>query len=145
MGLRSTTPRQSVLGESPKEAGSSGSRAGGAISAATVAVARFDEGARPPGIVKKGATTDSEIAMSSGEDGPSWSRANGRNSATVAVARFDEGARPPGIVKKGATTDSEIAMSSGEDGLLGPEQMAGTVPAYSSRLRLLVKLGPQGL
>ena len=51
---------ESVLGESPGEAGSSGSRAGGAISAATATVARFDEGVRPLGIAKNSATSKAD-------------------------------------------------------------------------------------
>ena len=51
---------ESVLGESPGEAGSSGSRAGGAISAATATVARFDERARPLGIAKNSATSKAD-------------------------------------------------------------------------------------
>ena len=59
---------ESVLEESLGEAGSSGSRADGATSAATVAVARSDDEDRPSGIAKNS-------ARSKGVAGSSWSRA----------------------------------------------------------------------
>ena len=73
--------------------------------------------ARPPGIEKQGATTDSEIAVSSDEVGPSWSKANCMNSAapTAAVKSAGE-ARPHGIAKQSATTKPELAKTSGEAG-----------------------------
>ena len=66
--------------------------------------------ARPPGIAKKGATTDSVIAVSSGEDGPSWSRANGSYTSRQAVGE----AWPPGFAKHSATTGLAVAESFGE-------------------------------
>ena len=70
---------ESALGESSGEAESSGSGGGGAISAATVAVAPFVEGDRPPRIAKNSTT-------SKWDAGSSWSRDGGATSAAVAAA-----------------------------------------------------------
>ena len=63
----------------------------------------FDE-ARSPRIAKYKATTESRLAVSSGEffenAGPSWSRANGTTSiAATAVAKSADEIRPPGVTK----------------------------------------------
>ena len=66
---------------------------------------------------KAGATTDSEIALSSVEAGPSRPRANGRNRAAATAAVKSAGkARPHGIAKQSATTKLELAKTSGEAG-----------------------------
>ena len=107
---------ESALGESLEEAGSSGS-GGGAISAATVAVARFDEGARPPRIAKNSAT-------SKGDAGSSWSRDGGATSAAVAAAdvRSVAEVRPLGIAKQSATSESESELVESSDEEFSPRE-----------------------
>ena len=56
--------------------------------------------ARPPGIEKHSATTDSDS----------------RNAVDTAVASLADEARPPGIEKQSATAGSDIAVSLGEAG-----------------------------
>ena len=105
------------LAKSSGGVGPSWPRAKSTPSAVDTAVAMPADEARPPGIEKQSATTESDIAVSSDE------------------------ARPPGIERHSATTESDIEVSSGEAGLLGPQQMAGTVPASQQSHCLLVKLG----
>ena len=78
----------------------------------TVAEPVGDGKARPPEFQKHSTTTESNVAVSSGEAGPSWPRAKSTPSARVTAAARPAGeARPPGIAKQSATTDSEIAVS----------------------------------
>ena len=86
-------------------------------SAMVTAAARLAGGARPPGIAKESATTESDIAASSDEAGPFWPKASGRDgvAATAAVKSFGE-ARPPGIAKHSATKERELAEGSDEVG-----------------------------
>ena len=75
--------------------------------------------ARLPGVAEQSATTDSVIAVSSGEVGPSCPRAKSWNSARIAAGVVLAGeAQPPGIAKQSATTKPELAESSGEAGSL---------------------------
>ena len=102
------------LAESPGEAGCSWSRACATTAATAVntSVAKsvgVDE-ARPPGIAKYRATTESELAKLSGKAGSSESGAKGTTSADVtAVAKSVAEARPPGIENCSASTESEFS------------------------------------
>ena len=59
------------------------------------AVAKSADEARPLGIAKHSASAESDVAVSPGEDGPSWSRTSGTTSAGVSeVARTVGGAQP---------------------------------------------------
>ena len=65
--------------------------------------------------------TESVIAVSSGEAGPSWPRAESTPSGvgTPVTMPADE-APPPAIAKQSTTTESDIVVSSGEAGLSWP-------------------------
>ena len=92
------------------EAGPSRPRANGRTAVDT-AVARLADDARPPRTAEHSATTNSDIAVSAGEAGPSWSRASGMNSAAATAAVKSAGeARPPRIAKYGAKKESELAV-----------------------------------
>ena len=120
----SGSPRINTIGksQSPVEAlsqilQSSGPGADDTTSADSSTVARACGEARPLGIAKRSVSTASELAVSSGEAGPSWLRAKRTPSADVIAGAMLAGeARPPGIEKQGGTTDSDIAVSSGETG-----------------------------
>ena len=79
----------------------------------TVAESVGDGEARPPEFEKHSTTTESNVAVSSGEAGPSWPKASGRNRAATASAGK---ARPPGIAKQSATTKPELVKASDEAG-----------------------------
>ena len=97
-------------------------------SADVTIVAKAVGEARPSGIAKHSTVTEPDIAVSSGEAGPSWRRAHDMNSAAAtATAKSAGEARPPRIVKHRATTKPELAESSSGAGLRGAEQME-TVP-----------------
>ena len=53
--------------------------------------------------------------MSSGEDGPSWSRANGNSVSITAVVKAVGEARRSGFVEYSTTTGLAVAESSGEN------------------------------
>ena len=83
-------------------------------------VAKLVGEVRPVGIAKQRATTEPDIAVFSGEAGPSWSRAKGTPSAVdTAVAMLAGEARPPGIAAQSATTEPELAESPDETGPSG--------------------------
>ena len=65
-----------------------------------------------PGIAKHSTTAKPELAETSGEAVPFWSRANGMNSAApTAVAMSAGGARPPRFVKYSVTSTSEPELA----------------------------------
>ena len=87
-----------VLAVSPCEAGSSGSRAHGAASADVTAVAKSAGKVRHSGIAKH-SVRESDIAVPSGEAGPSWSRASGSaNTAEMAADAKSVGVARPGTI-----------------------------------------------
>ena len=57
-------------------------------------IAGSSDEARPPGIEKQGATTDFDIAVSSGEAGPSWPKASGNGAAATAAVKSAGETRP---------------------------------------------------
>ena len=99
--------------------------------------------ARLPGIVKQGATTGSGIAVTSGEAGPSWPTANGRDGVAAAVKSFGE-ARPPGIAKHSTVTEREHAE--GSDGF-GPSwsRASGDSFAAAAEVKSAGKARPPGI
>ena len=63
----------------------------------------------------------SDIAVSFGEAGPSWPKANGRNSTATTTAFLSAGkARAPEFDKHCTTTESKVAVSLCEAGLSWP-------------------------
>ena len=79
----------------------------------TVQLAESVGEAPPPEIAQHSATTESELAMPPGEDGPLWFRTIDTTSADVTtVAKLVGEARPLGIVKHSALTESWFAKSS---------------------------------
>ena len=137
--LRSTVPRQTPMSQCPlvelgrrgpeQRAGVAPARFAGEARPPGIAkqrattesdIAGSSDDARPPGTDKQGATTESDIAVSLGEAGPSRPRAIGRNSAgSTAVAMPAGEARHLGIAKQSATTKPEFAESSGGAGSHG--------------------------
>ena len=79
----------------------------------TVAESVGDGKVRRPEFEKHSTTPESDIAVSFGESGPSWPRANVRSTAVV--KSFGE-ARRPGIARRSAMTEPELAESSDEVG-----------------------------
>ena len=82
------------------------SRAYGRTSAVATAAGKSPDEARPPGIANHSPATVSELAVSSNEDGPFWSRGKGATSAddtAAAVAKLVDEGRPSGIAKCKAT------------------------------------------
>ena len=68
---------------------------------------------------KQSATTDSDIAGSSGEAGLSWPRGNDVDSAAATAAALLAGeARPSRIVKYSVTSESEPELAESSDGAL---------------------------
>ena len=85
-------------------------------SAAATAAVKSAGKARPPRLAKQSATTEPELAESSDEAGPFWSKANVNSAAaTVAVKSAGE-AQPSSIAKQSATTEPELVQSCGGAG-----------------------------
>ena len=87
-----------------------GFRAYGATSADTTTGELSADEARPPGINKHSVSTESDLAGSSGEAGPSWSGAHGTTSADVAataVAKCADEVQPSVLAKYSATSKFE--------------------------------------
>ena len=102
--------------------------------------------ARLPGIDKQSATTDSLIAESSGEDGPSWPRAKSWNSASIAACVVLAGeARPYGVAKQSATTKPEFAETSGEAGPSWPRANGMISAAATAAAKSAGEAQPHGM
>ena len=72
---------------------------------------------------KQSATTDSDIAGSSGEAGLSWPRGNDVDSAAATAAALLAGeARPSRIVKYSVTSESEPELAESSDEEPSPRQ-----------------------
>ena len=84
--------------------------------------------------------------MSSGEAGPSWPRANGRNSAAITAVAMPAGEKL-GLLGSHNAVPRQNPKSKGllvKLGLLGPEQRTRPAPAIKQLQKLLVKLGLLG-
>ena len=104
------------------------------------------DGARPPGIAKQSATTESDIAVSIGVAGTSWPRANHVDSAAVTAAVKSGGkARHPGIAKQCATTKPELAESSGGAGPSWPKASGMNSAAAAAAVKSSGEARPPGI
>ena len=79
---------------------------------------------RPPRIAKYMVTAKSELAESSDEVGPSWSKANGIAAASAAFKSAGE-PRPSRIVKCSVTSESESELARSSDEETSDEAVPG--------------------
>ena len=81
-------------------------------SAAATAGVKSAGKARPPRIAKQSGTTERELAESSDEGGPCWSRAYGNSAADASAAAKSAGeSRSSRIVKYSVTSESESELA----------------------------------
>ena len=139
------------LAVSSGEAGSSGLGVDDTTSAAVTAGGKSVGEARPPGIAKHSASTESVLEVSSVEAGSFGPGANDTISvSTAAVAKSVEGPRPPGIAKysaaRAATAVTTTVAKSVGVGEARPPAFANTGPRQDPNSQsLLVSFPKWGL